>query len=163
MTRLTWLLGPPGAGKTTFARRQREHARHVEFDTMLGPLVDPLRLRKGVLSAHGHLVAAIRAIELHPEHAMHPPLLVVAGLVPEASLFPLHPGERVWLLLPERSRWHRQLRERLRGSATSPQYDDVEYAEIWYERFVDWQRRGLPMEHIEQAFDPALLGKLAEP
>lgn len=163
MTRLTWLLGPPGAGKTTFARRQHEHARHVELDAMLGPLVDPLRLRKGVLSARGHLVAAIRAIELHPEHATHPPLLVVAGLVPETSLFPLRPGERVWLLMPERSRWNRQLRERPCGSVQSPQYDDYEYSEIWYDRFSEWLSRGLPIQHIEHPFEPALLGKLAEP
>lgn len=162
MTRLTWLVGPPGAGKTTYARTQRELARHVEFDAMLGPLVDPLRLRKGVLSAHAHLVEAVRAIELHPDHATHPPLLVVAGLVPEASLFPLRPHEQVWLLLPERERWQQQLHARPRGSASAPQYDDYEYSERWYDCFREWLNRGLPIHHIDVPFEPARLGRLAD-
>jgi hypothetical protein len=56
----------------------------------------------------------------------HPPLLVVAGLVPEASLFPPRPHEQVWLLMPPRERWQQQLRARPRGSSASPQYDDFE-------------------------------------
>lgn len=163
MTRLTWLVGPPGAGKSTFARSQREHERYVELNAMLGPLVDPLRIRKGVLNANAHLVEVIRAIALHPDNAGHPPLLVVAGLVPEASLFPLRPHEQVWLLMPPRERWQQQLRARPRGSSASPQYDDFEYAEIWYDRFCEWLTRGFPIRHIDLAFEPALLGRLPEP
>ena len=72
--RLGWLVGPPGAGKSTYARRQQEYPRTVELTAMMGPLINPLRLRKGVLAAHGALVQAIRHVELHPEHADRPSL-----------------------------------------------------------------------------------------
>jgi len=160
VTRLTWLVGPPGAGKSTFARRQREFARSVEFPAMLGPLVDQPGIRKGVLTAHGHLVEAIRAIELHPANASLGPLLVVAGLVAEECLFPLRPHEQVWLLLPERARWAEQLRSRPVGAHCSQQYDDFDYAAIWYDRFCEWQARGLPIRQLEVDFEPGLLGRV---
>ena len=105
MRRLTWLVGPPGAGKSTYVRGLGEQVRVVEFTSMLGPLVDPLRLRRGVLTANAHLIAAVRAVELHVDNAACPPVLVVAGLVPESALFPLSAAEEVLLLLPERARW----------------------------------------------------------
>jgi len=161
MSRLTWLVGPPGAGKSTFARRQHEFPRTVELTAMLGPLVDELRLRKGVLSANGCLVQAIRHVELHPGHAALPPLLVVAGLVPEDELFPLSPTEQVLLLLPDRARWEQQLRARPAGGGSSAQYDDHEYAALWYSRFADWLDRGLPVRRLELVFEPELLGRIA--
>lgn len=160
VARITWLVGPPGAGKSSFARSQLELRRSVELTSMLGPLVDPLRIRKGVLTANARLLEVIRAIESHPENALLEPLLVVAGLVPEDSLFPLRSSEQVWLLLPERARWELQLRSRPSGAGSSQQYDDFEYASLWYEKFRDWQRRGLPLRRINVDFNPAMLGKI---
>jgi hypothetical protein len=162
MSRITWLVGPPGAGKSTHSRQQQGTARIVELTSMLGPLVDPLRLRKGVLSANGRLVDAIRAIEHHPDHAHLPELLVVAGLVPEAALFPLRESEEVVLLLPERSRWERQLRARPTDGGSSGQYDDFEYAARWYHRFENWLAADLPIRRIEVPFDPDLLGRVVQ-
>lgn len=163
MKRITWLVGPPGAGKSTFARRQREFSRVVELNAMLGPLVDPLRLRKGVLSANGALVRAVRHVELHPENAAAPSLLVVAGLVPEDALFPVTAVEEVLLLLPERARWERQLHSRPPGGGTSGQYDDYAYSALWYERFQEWISRGLPLTRIETPFDESLVGQVVTP
>lgn len=158
MRRLTWLVGPPGAGKSTYVRSLGEQVRVVEFTSMLGPLVDPLRLRRGVLTANAHLVAAVRAVELHPDNAACPPLLVVAGLVPESALFPLSAEEEVLLLLPERARWETQLRARPAHCGSSGQYDDLSYSRQWYERFESWVERGLPLRRIETPYDASLLG-----
>ncbi|MDO9022907.1 MAG: hypothetical protein Q8S73_11130 [Deltaproteobacteria bacterium] len=160
MKRLTWLVGPPGAGKSTFARRQREWTRSVELTAMLGPLVDEHRIRKGVLTANGQMVAVIRGIELRAENVGLPPLLVVAGLVPEDALFPLCDEEEVLLVLPERARWERQLRARPTLGGSSGQYDDVGYATQWYERFEGWLREGLPVRRVETAFEPGLIGRV---
>jgi hypothetical protein len=160
VSRLIWLFGPPGAGKSTLARRQRVAPRVVELTAMLGPLVDDLRLREGVLAATGCLIQAVRHVALHPEHAALPALLVVAGPVLEDALFPLGSSEEVRLLLPERSRWERQLRARPRGAG---QYGDYEYAARWYARFEDWIARGLPVRRIEAPFDESLIGKAVPP
>lgn len=158
MTRLTWLVGPPGAGKSTYARRQGEFSRVVELTAMLGPLVDAHRVRKGVLTANGFMLAAIRAVEHHPENAHLPGLLVVAGLVPAEALFPLRDNEEVRLLLPERARWEQQLRARPVGSGSSGQYDDIEYARQWYSKFEGWLSLGFPLRRLEVPFDPQLIG-----
>ncbi len=160
MMRLTWLVGPPGAGKSTFARQQRTIPRTVELNTMLGPLIDALRIRKGVLSANGALVQAVRHVELHPANAAAPELLVVAGLVPEGVLFPLAQGEEVLLLLPERTRWQHQLRSRPAGYAAWAQPDERAYAELWYERFEQWCASGLPIRRIETPFEERLIGQV---
>jgi len=159
MKRLVWLVGPPGAGKSTFVRRQREFGRTVEFNAMLGPLIDPLGIRQGVLSANAKLVEAVRAIELHADNATLDPLLVVAGLVPEQALFPLDVREEVWLLLPERERWQLQLRSRPSGSGPRRKYDDFAYATLWYERFGEWLTDALPLRRIDVDFEPELIGR----
>lgn len=161
MKRLTWLVGPPGAGKTTFTATLPKETRSVELTDMLGPLVNPVRMRKGILRANGMLVKVIRHLELHPDHRDLPGLLVVAGLVSAEDLFPLSADEEVWLLLPPRELWMTQLRCRPVGGASSGQYDDYGYAAQWYDRFTDWVERDLPCRLVTVPYDTSLLGKIA--
>ncbi|WP_146157670.1 hypothetical protein [Enhygromyxa salina] len=126
---------------------------------MLSPLIEPLDLRKGVLAANAKLVEVVRAVELHPDNAEVAPLLVVAGLVPEAALFPLDSREEVWLLLPDRERWVQQLRSRPSNGPTR-QYADFAYAAQWYENFCAWLARELPLRHIDVRFEPELVGRV---
>lgn len=161
MKRLSWLVGPPGSGKSTWANTLRARHRVVELTDMLGPLVNPVRMRKGILRANGSLVRLVRELELHPDNRALAPLLVVAGLVPEDALFPLGNDEEVLLLLPPRERWEEQLRRRPTGGGSSGQYDDYAYAEQWYDRFASWQARGLPYTQLDIAYRPELLGATA--
>jgi hypothetical protein len=159
--RLSWLVGPPGSGKSTWANGLRAACRVVELTDMLGPLVNPVRMRKGILGANGALVRLVRALEFHPDNRGLSPLLVVAGLVPEDALFPLCEDEEVFLLLPPRERWEEQLRRRPTGGGSSHQYDDYAYAEQWYDRFAGWPARGLPCSRLELPYQPELLGEVA--
>jgi len=159
--RLTWLVGPPGSGKSTWASGLGSSARVVELTDMLAPLVNPVQMRKGILRANGALVRLIRELEFHSDNRDLPPLVVVAGLVPEDALFPLGEDEEVLLLLPPRERWQAQLRKRPVGGGSSRQYDDYAYAEQWYERFATWSSRGLPSTRLELPYKPELLGQIA--
>lgn len=161
MKRLTWLVGPPGAGKSTYVERHTDRPYAVEFTSMLGPLVDSRRIRKGVLQANAALVQAVRSVELHPENAAGPPVLVVAGLVPESALFPLSDDEEVLLLLPPREQWRLQLRRRPSAGTRSREYDDYAYSETWYDRFEDWVARELPVRRLSVPFDANLIGRVA--
>lgn len=156
--RLTWLVGPPGAGKTTFAAGEHGFRRVVELNAMLAPLVQPARIRTGVLEANGRLVQLIRALEHRPENLALPDLLVVGGLVPEDALFPLAQDELVWLLRPERARWSEQLHRRPAGG-TLRQYDDFGYSEQWFDRFEDWRGKSGVVE-LEVPFRTDLLGRV---
>lgn len=161
MKRLTWLVGPPGSGKSTWVDAQRPHRRVVELNELLAPLVNPARLRKGILHANGALVRLIRDLELHPENRGKAPLLIVGGLVPEDALFPLGEDEEVLLLLPERERWEEQLRRRPTDDAASHVYDDYAYARRWYDRFTTWADQGFPFTRLEVPYQPELIGRLA--
>ena len=161
MKRLTWLVGPPGSGKSTWVNGLRGERRVVEFNEMLSPLVTPHRIRKGVLRANAALVQLVRDLELHPDNRGLAPLLVVAGLVPEDALFPLGEHEEVLLLLLPRERWQEQLRRRPTGGPAAHEYDDYAYAEEWYARFSSWVDRGLPCTLLDVPYRPELLGGLA--
>ncbi len=158
--RLIWLVGPPGAGKSTFSRLQDRVKRVVELTDMLGPLVNEEQIRRGVLTANGRLVRLIRELEIHQDNIGRDPLLIVAGLVPEDALFPLGSNEVVWLLRPGEERWRKQLRSRPKGGGSSGQYDDYKYSELWYERFSEWDGRP-GVFNLECDYDESMLGILA--
>lgn len=140
--RVTWLVGPPGAGKTTFAQvADHDFQRVVEFTEMLSSLIASSGIKKGVLQANAQLVEVVRGLEFHPDNVSHEALLVVAGLVPEDAVLPVRAGESVWLMRPALERWREQLYQRPTGDVANPQYADYDYAELWYERFGDWQDR----------------------
>ena len=167
MKRLTWLVGAPGAGKSTWARSQAVDdgsagaaVRVVELTDMLGPLVDRCRLRKGVLTANGHLLQAVRAVLLHPDFADTTRYLVVAGLVREADLFPLAEQEEVWLLAPERARWEQQLAGRPTDVGENV-YNDEAYAREWYDRLQTWLGVYPIARVLDVPFEPSLLGASA--
>ncbi|MEP7124434.1 MAG: hypothetical protein ABJE95_26130 [Byssovorax sp.] len=163
MKRLTWLVGPPGSGKSTWVNAQRPHRRVVELNEILAPLVNPVRMRKGILRANGSLVGLLRELELHEDNRGFPPLLIVGGLLPEEALFPLTEDEEVLLLLPPRERWEEQLRRRPVDLAGSHVYDDYAYARQWYDRFTTWPEREFPITRLEIPYQPDLVGRLAAP
>lgn len=157
--RLIWLVGPPGAGKTTFVRNQG--IPYVEFDHMLRPLIAPWNLERGVLHAHGHLVKVIRSICLQPKSPLPNELIVVAGTVKEPDLFPLQEGEEVWLLLPDHNRWLSQLSNRPKMFDGIPQYSELEYANEMYDYFRSWENRSR-MKKIDTKYNVELVGRVPE-
>lgn len=161
MKRLTWLVGPPGSGKSTWVNTMRPQCRVVEFNEMLAPLVVPVRMRSGILGANAALVRLVRDLERHPANRGLPPLLVVTGLVPEDALFPIGEDEEVLLLLPERARWEEQLYRRPVGEGPSHQYDDYAYARQWYDRFTVWRSQGFPCTPLELPYRAELVGRVA--
>ncbi len=159
--RLTWLVGPPGAGKSTFIGSAAHGFRRVvELNDMLGPLVGPPRIRKGILEANGRLVDLIRRIERHEDNRCLSALLIVVGLAPESAIFPLSEDEVVWLLLPPLDRWRLQLYERPVNRGGAENYDDYCYSETWYARLVHWLGRE-GVHRLDVPFEQSRVGRVA--
>lgn len=136
--RLAWVLGPPGVGKSTFAHKiQQTYSRVIEFDQLLSPLVDQFDISKGIYSANNHLINVVRSIELHEDNLKLPSLLVIAGLIDLDLLFPLSKLEGVFLILPEKKRWLKQLNNRPSSkgnkSFTEEKFTNISFACKAYE------------------------------
>ena len=131
--RVAWLLGAPGAGKTTFACVLMDLAKDWHCFS-LADLLAPLPgggTGRGVATAKRHLVEAIRAIGRHSDRRM---LVMATDLAPD-GLLPLHPGESITLLQPDRERWLCQLRLRPARPARTA---TVGEAEVARERLSAW-------------------------
>lgn len=107
--RLIWILGPPGAGKTTWASR---HVRGLDrvldlVDAM--PWLDGADL--GVRTAKRHLAAAIRATETGRADCDRRLFVTPAYFGPE-DLGPVHDFEHVIAIVPSPQQWHAQLMQR---------------------------------------------------
>lgn len=141
MKRLTWVVGPPAAGKSTWARALQSRPpgpRVLELAHLLHPLVDPARPRQGMMRAKALLIQAIRQVELHPANDGLPPLVVVVSLIDEAALLPLAPEEELVLLLPPREQWERQFLARSAALEPGSRPMALEEARAWYERYLRW-------------------------
>ena len=164
MKRLVWLVGPPGAGKSTFIKKVNHgYSRVAEFNSILFPLLKNTKINSGVKTANNQLVQLIRELELRAENIEENPLLVVAGIVNSEILFPLSSHEEVWLLLPIKDNWKRQFELRPIDPDYSKEYfenyDDYSTSEKAYDTFRLWLEVGLPIKQIEFTYDISLLGK----
>ena len=147
MKRLTWVVGPPGAGKSTWARERQSRPpgpRVLELAHMLHPLVDPARTRRGLMRAKALLIQAIRQVELDPANDSLPPLVVVVSLIDEEVLRPLVPEEDLVLILPPREQWERQFLARSTSPEPGSRPMTLEEARVWYERYLRWTSGHMP-------------------
>ncbi len=164
MKRLTWLIGPPGVGKSTFAKTGAHgFSRVVEFNTILFPLIKQTGFTAGILTANHDLVKLVRHLELRSENISADPLLVVAGILSEDFLFPLSEHEEVWLILPERNTWKMQFSMRPPdfddGKKYFENYTDFAWSEKWYDEYATWVQKGFQVKRIEIEHDISLLGR----
>jgi GT2 family glycosyltransferase len=139
--RLVWVLGPPGAGKTTWAKRcARGRDRVMDcVDAMLW--LDGADL--GVRTAKRHLAAAIRATEMHraPNDRC---LFMTLAYFDAEDLGPPQSFEHVVAIVPGAARWHAQLRQR---DGSVDEQHAREYAR-WVQRYGTGARAA-PAESIE--------------
>jgi hypothetical protein len=157
MKHLTWLVGPPAAGKTTWAlglQASSPAPRVLELAEMLHPLVDPTKPRQGMMQAKSLLIQAIRRVELDPANDGLPPLVVITATVGEKELFPLSGNEEVLLLLPPRDVWERQFLGRPPRHAPSSRPMSLEEALRWYEHYARWKELKLPVTLMTSPLPP---------
>lgn len=160
MLALIWLVGPPGAGKSTFVRLNSK-IPYLEFTDMLRPLTARWNLTQGVMQANTRLIEIIRTVRLASIKEFPRDLIVVAGSVYEEALFPLHDDEEVWLIRPTKDRWEKQFSERPKKYADTPQFKNFPFSDEMYERFESW----LDYDNVKLVEVPFLqerIGKLAE-
>ena len=157
---LIWLVGPPGAGKSTFVRLNSE-IPYLEFTDMLNPLTARWDLTQGVMQANARLIEIIRTVRQESIDKFPADLFVVAGSIEEEAIFPLHDDEEVWLIRPAKDRWEKQFSERPAKYGDNPQFKNFQFSEEMYTRFESW----LDYEHVklvEVPFIQERIGKLAE-
>jgi hypothetical protein len=106
LPRLTWLLGPPGAGKTTWATRHARGADRVMDFTEAMIWLDGADL--GVRRAKRHLAEAIRVTEANRGEGERRLFVTPAYFSPE-DLGPLASFEHLICVVPAEPRWERQL------------------------------------------------------
>ncbi len=107
--RLVWVLGPPGAGKTTWAQRRAGTAdRVLDIDEVFF-WRDGADL--GVRTAKRHVARALRAVE-HQRPSDDRRLFVTAAYLDPEDLGELTPAEHVVAVVPPEPEWRRRLFER---------------------------------------------------
>ncbi len=165
MKRLTWLLGPPGAGKSTYAS-QFPHGipRVVEINQMLFPLIKGTKINHGILTAIHQCIELIKELELRTENINEKPLMVVAGIAELSVILPLTKHEQIWLILPSYKRWKLQFEQRPldkgNGKKYYENYTDYKYSEKHYYKYQKLLKENQEIKLIDTDFDENLLGKL---
>ncbi len=125
--RLIWVLGPPGAGKTTWATRAAAPGdRVIDLDEVLF-WRDGANL--GVMTAKRHAIAALRATEGHRSEGRR--LWVTGSYVPLAALQGCADWEHVVAMVPPRQVWA----ERLAGRDGSVQHRHAQAHTRWVDDF----------------------------
>lgn len=116
---LVWVLGPPGAGKTTWATGHAGDADRVMDFTEVMPWLDGADL--GVRTANRHLASAIRAVERQRQEGRRRLFVTPAYFDPE-DLGPIQFFEHIVCIVPSAERWRDQLLRR--EGHVDPRHED---------------------------------------